>query len=565
MSKKRVNDTSISALYKRQAKAQALACLFLNAHFDITAKMLYNIFQNHSNILGKKSCKDFSYFFYINKFLLLMFDKSNFRCSVSSYHFLKGWGKAMSQQQQKKQSGTMSRLAKQAAANLVKKALKKKRMLLIVKIVAPFSGFIVLVLLLLTFASIMFSVITGNQRVFESPDDMETQKLQQKIVDVVVDAYGNANEDILNQINAHYNEESKKYNYATKTIDNPMEQREIMEDELYKTYAMFSVYKDRKFAIESAKSDNMDLEKQADIYDSGELKKMIMEPYKQGDTLLSFTVEPRVWLSVKDPGPDADEDTPIETETHCQFKYTIHIANISEVGPLVFGLEDLRNSTDPEIPDTAKINEIEMAYTKTASMYEIFYGLLAEDGYMEMYGLDINGNETYVSTNDYTPFINYTVSNINFTPDIKMSVPLGGKYKYSSAFGPRVHPIYKRLKLHTGLDLGASEGVPIYALANGVVVSKSSGTGYGNYVVIYHGQIGHRHYFSSYAHMVEACPLSIGTPVYNHTVIGKVGTTGTSTGNHLHIETRVLEEQIGGGYKLLYHNPESYIDVGTSR
>lgn len=107
----------------------------------------------------------------------------------------------------------------------------------------------------------------------------------------------------------------------------------------------------------------------------------------------------------------------------------------------------------------------------------------------------------------------------------------------SSPFGPRTHPIYGQLWPHSGVDIAASYGTAITAAASGVVslaVLDFGSTGYGTYVAIYHPNGT----TTLYAHM-SALAVSPGQSVSQGQVIGYVGSTGASTGPHIHFEIRV--------------------------
>jgi murein DD-endopeptidase MepM/ murein hydrolase activator NlpD len=102
----------------------------------------------------------------------------------------------------------------------------------------------------------------------------------------------------------------------------------------------------------------------------------------------------------------------------------------------------------------------------------------------------------------------------------------------ASGFGYRIDPIYKTPKMHTGLDFAASIGTPIYATADGVVSSSSYDMGgYGNNVVVNHGY----GYETLYGHMIHIL-ARVGEIVKRGQVLGYVGSTGKSTGPHLHYE-----------------------------
>jgi len=104
--------------------------------------------------------------------------------------------------------------------------------------------------------------------------------------------------------------------------------------------------------------------------------------------------------------------------------------------------------------------------------------------------------------------------------------------RVASGFGYRIDPIYKDRRLHAGLDFTAPIGTPIYAAADGVIKDAGFNTGgYGNRVVVNHG-FG---YETLYAHMVRI-KARVGARIKRGEVIGYVGSTGKSTGPHLHYE-----------------------------
>lgn len=112
--------------------------------------------------------------------------------------------------------------------------------------------------------------------------------------------------------------------------------------------------------------------------------------------------------------------------------------------------------------------------------------------------------------------------------------------RIASGFGYRIDPVYKTVKFHAGLDFAAPQGTPIYATADGrVTISGNLGNGYGNHVVLSHG-FG---YETLYGHMVRV-KSSVGQTVKRGEVIGWVGSTGKSTGPHLHYEVHKNGKQI---------------------
>ena len=107
-------------------------------------------------------------------------------------------------------------------------------------------------------------------------------------------------------------------------------------------------------------------------------------------------------------------------------------------------------------------------------------------------------------------------------------------YTFTSAFGVRSDPFRGSAAMHAGVDLSASYGSPIYATADGVVDRAEWFGGYGNMVEIDHG----KGIATRYGHMSRISARS-GEQVKRGDLIGYVGSTGRSTGNHLHYEVRI--------------------------
>jgi murein DD-endopeptidase MepM/ murein hydrolase activator NlpD len=114
--------------------------------------------------------------------------------------------------------------------------------------------------------------------------------------------------------------------------------------------------------------------------------------------------------------------------------------------------------------------------------------------------------------------------------------PLQGGGRLASRFGYRIHPIFKSRRLHSGVDLAAPYGTPVYAGGDGTVKQAQWVSGYGRYVELDHVN----GYQTGYAHMSRiADGLKPGMRVKQGQIVGYVGSTGNSTGNHLHYEVRV--------------------------
>lgn len=117
--------------------------------------------------------------------------------------------------------------------------------------------------------------------------------------------------------------------------------------------------------------------------------------------------------------------------------------------------------------------------------------------------------------------------------------PMAGEFDFTSNFGYRVDPFTRGPAMHTGVDFRAETGTQIRAAAPGKVVTAEYSGGYGNMVEIEHAN----GLSTRYAHM-SAISASVGQVVTTGTVIGRVGTTGRSTGPHLHYEVRIDEEPV---------------------
>ena len=138
--------------------------------------------------------------------------------------------------------------------------------------------------------------------------------------------------------------------------------------------------------------------------------------------------------------------------------------------------------------------------------------------------------------------------------------PANGKFRWpvnypniTSPFGWRIHPVYNTKKFHSGIDIGGSYGVPIMAAGAGVVIlvskpvqgQNTGGSGYGNYCIIDHGG----GFTTLYGHC-RSVYVKSGQKVKSGQRIGEMGSTGTSTGAHLHFEVRKNGSPV---------NPERYL------
>jgi len=132
---------------------------------------------------------------------------------------------------------------------------------------------------------------------------------------------------------------------------------------------------------------------------------------------------------------------------------------------------------------------------------------------------------------------------------IPLRRPIAGEGEVMSGFGVRIDPFLSRPAMHTGLDLRAEIGDPILVTANGTVTAAGWSGGYGKMVEVDHGN----GFVTRYGHMSEI-DVKVGQPVKSGQSLGKVGTTGRSTGPHLHYETRIDGEAV---------DPQRFLSAGS--
>ncbi|HEX2724197.1 MAG TPA: M23 family metallopeptidase, partial [Beijerinckiaceae bacterium] len=127
--------------------------------------------------------------------------------------------------------------------------------------------------------------------------------------------------------------------------------------------------------------------------------------------------------------------------------------------------------------------------------------------------------------------------------------PVQGEIDLTSSYGYRIDPFTRAPAMHTGIDFRADHGAPVRATGAGQVVSAEYSGGYGNMVEVDHGN----GVITRYAHL-SAIRVAVGQAVDSATILGRVGSTGRSTGPHLHYETRLDGEAV---------DPQRFLRAGS--
>ncbi|MEY2648220.1 MAG: hypothetical protein RL282_933 [Bacteroidota bacterium] len=189
--------------------------------------------------------------------------------------------------------------------------------------------------------------------------------------------------------------------------------------------------------------------------------------------------------------------------------------SVFEANPIPDSARAKRLEQRKDLQVLARMENTEMAAGILHSLNDLYNRIGAQEAsYKEIENMVRNKEKLLLSTPAIQP-----ISNRNLN-------------RLASGFGYRIDPLYKTVKFHPGLDFSASSGTPIYATADGTVETASNlGNGYGNHVVVNHGYS----YRTLYGHM-SRIKARRGQRVKRGEVIGYVGSTGKSTGPHLHYE-----------------------------
>ncbi len=155
--------------------------------------------------------------------------------------------------------------------------------------------------------------------------------------------------------------------------------------------------------------------------------------------------------------------------------------------------------------------------------------------------LDLLVKQLYIQSRSFDEVVELCRNHDQMLRCIPAIQPIANKdlRRTASGYGRRVDPVYGTTKFHEGMDFSAATGTEVYATGDGTVVEAGWQTGFGNTIVIDHG-FG---YQTRYAHL-NAFRTRVGKKVVRGEVIGEVGSTGKSTGPHLHYEVHVKGQAV---------------------
>lgn len=200
--------------------------------------------------------------------------------------------------------------------------------------------------------------------------------------------------------------------------------------------------------------------------------------------------------------------------------------------PIGYGLSSVLE------PDNVANGFSEIGYHMGARIYSYLHGVdfdtalkavksgaVTTDGSGSIADLAGGGSQNTVNAGSTSALTDYIVQSL--------SAAGGGNVRITSPFGYRIHPIDGVRKMHNGTDFGAAGGTPVYSVTDGIVDTAQYNQYRGYYVVV-KDKVGYRHY---YQHLqAGSIAVSVGQAVSQGQLLGRVGSTGASTGNHLHYE-----------------------------
>jgi murein DD-endopeptidase MepM/ murein hydrolase activator NlpD len=202
-----------------------------------------------------------------------------------------------------------------------------------------------------------------------------------------------------------------------------------------------------------------------------------------------------------------------------------------------FEYRRMKNKLDYYKSQFTELKTTIFALKKTEQEFKILFSLGSKEKILESYDSSEKGSIDMEALKEEVKTTVTAVGDIrdylSRQKDIYMSTPTGWPVsgRLTSGFGKRLHPLNGTMELHTGMDISADAGSPVYATADGIARYAGWSGGNGNLVVIEHG-FG---YTTCYAHN-KTIIVKTGQVVKRGDVVAHVGSTGSTTGPHLHYE-----------------------------
>ena len=354
---------------------------------------------------------------------------------------------------------------------------------------------------------------------------------------------------VLNKIKSHTKLKEDNFNFFLKSNEFSNIKEFIFEN-------LKSPYKEYNYTVEN----NDTLEKVFKKYniDNAEINNLISEIVKKKLTNLSPGVAIRI-VTKEEKGTNKiiSLSYPIDAVTSVEVKRNKDIFDVSKIVLELNKKEIVLSNTiknnlyssaievgiEPNIiVEFANMFGFEVDFQRdirTGDTFEIYYEQYVDDenvvrntGKIIYASMFVNNKELSLYNFKYDNSQGYYDVDGKSVIKTLMKTPINGA-RLSSSFGMRKHPILGYNKLHQGTDFAASKGTPIMASGSGVILRAQVYKGYGNYVSIKHNST----YVTAYGHMSKfGRGIKKGVRVNQGKIIGYVGSTGMSTGPHLHYE-----------------------------
>lgn len=233
---------------------------------------------------------------------------------------------------------------------------------------------------------------------------------------------------------------------------------------------------------------------------------------------------------------DSPKEKQLKREIYAmKFEYELLNEKLGNFQKILQGLQDRDDNIYRVIFEAEPIpSSIRQAGTGGSNKYDHLEYYDNKDLIISTYKrLDKMSKQLYIQSKSYDDIHQMIKNKEDMLASIPAIQPISNMnlQRIASGFGYRVHPIYKTVRMHTGLDFTAPPGTEIYCTGNGVVLEVDHGSGYGRNVMVDHG-FGYR---TIYAHMKEI-KVRNGQKVKRGDVLGTVGNSGLSTAPHLHYE-----------------------------